>query len=285
MSWLYVPGLEASNSESNLPNPALVQSVTWRGKPIRSLSHSPVFARIFSTMRQSGLTSKPSTASPGVALWIASLVATPASLSAWPVDAKGKPIPDTCGPISGASSLKSNPDPAFLKMWKDTFNLDLNRYGETFATWVTRLKQEYSARTRWGPPSYGSDFSSWPTATHSDSGAKITVNSLQPGLIGAASNWATPTARDWKDGFNPIKHYRPQEVGSTQLRATDYLGLQAPRHTMPGKKFYASPRALNPRFVEWLMGFPIGWTDLQPLETQSFQQWQQRHGDNLERGR
>jgi len=31
------------------------------------------------------------------------------------------------------------------------------------------------------------------------------------------------------------------------------------------------------------MGFPIGWTDLQPLETQSFQQWQQQHGDNLER--
>jgi hypothetical protein len=33
-----------------------------------------------------------------------------------------------------------------------------------------------------------------------------------------------------------------------------------------------SRRRLNPRFVEWLMGFPIGWTDFAPLETLSFRQ-------------
>ena len=27
---------------------------------------------------------------------------------------------------------------------------------------------------------------------------------------------------------------------------------------------------LNPQFCEWLMGFPIGWTDLEPSETPSF---------------
>jgi len=32
---------------------------------------------------------------------------------------------------------------------------------------------------------------------------------------------------------------------------------------------------LNPEWVEWLMGLPIGWTDLKPLETVSFQQWSQ----------
>ena len=26
---------------------------------------------------------------------------------------------------------------------------------------------------------------------------------------------------------------------------------------------------LNPTWVEWLMGFPIGWTDLEPSETPS----------------
>lgn len=30
---------------------------------------------------------------------------------------------------------------------------------------------------------------------------------------------------------------------------------------------------LNPRFVEWLMGLPIGWTALEPLETVSFLTW------------
>jgi hypothetical protein len=35
---------------------------------------------------------------------------------------------------------------------------------------------------------------------------------------------------------------------------------------------------LNPPWVEWLMGWPVGWTDLKPLETDKFQSWQQQHG-------
>jgi hypothetical protein len=36
---------------------------------------------------------------------------------------------------------------------------------------------------------------------------------------------------------------------------------------------------LNPTWVEWLMGWPIEWTDLKPLETDKFQRWQQLHGE------
>ncbi len=35
---------------------------------------------------------------------------------------------------------------------------------------------------------------------------------------------------------------------------------------------------LNPRFVEWLMGWPIGWVSLEPLETAKYQQWLLAHG-------
>jgi len=35
---------------------------------------------------------------------------------------------------------------------------------------------------------------------------------------------------------------------------------------------------LNPTWVEWLMGWPLGWTDLKPLETDKFQVWLQQHG-------
>lgn len=35
---------------------------------------------------------------------------------------------------------------------------------------------------------------------------------------------------------------------------------------------------LSPTFREWLMGWPIGWTDLQPLETVRFRQWCDSHG-------
>lgn len=34
---------------------------------------------------------------------------------------------------------------------------------------------------------------------------------------------------------------------------------------------------LNPTWVEWLMGWPSGWTDLKPLEMAKFREWQQQH--------
>tara|TARA_R100000808_G_scaffold1576_1_gene7038 strand:- start:2199 stop:3098 length:900 start_codon:yes stop_codon:yes gene_type:complete len=297
-----------------------------------------VFATVFLTMHQSGLTSKPSTASRGVALWIASLAATRASHSPTRAVEKGRTIPDTSGPISGESFLKSNHDSASLKTWLDTFRLVLNQYGETFAIWATRLKQDSLRRQKlaphisgsgslsWRTPTdeskhggtsnpidikrkgqtvhLGDQASHWPTPTKSDDGGKVTVNSLQSGLIGTASKWRTPMARGWKDGADlkekPVMTLgrQTQNWGTPTGRDANegynpklgrdgtqdgLLGRQAPQHTMPGQKFYASKRALNPRFVEWLMGFPIGWTDLQPLETLSFQRWQQQHGDNLER--
>jgi hypothetical protein len=36
---------------------------------------------------------------------------------------------------------------------------------------------------------------------------------------------------------------------------------------------------LNPTFVEWLMGWPLEWTDLKPLEMDKFQQWLHLHGN------
>jgi len=35
---------------------------------------------------------------------------------------------------------------------------------------------------------------------------------------------------------------------------------------------------LNPRWVEWLMGYPIGWTSLDALETDRYQKWLEKHG-------
>jgi hypothetical protein len=41
--------------------------------------------------------------------------------------------------------------------------------------------------------------------------------------------------------------------------------------------------SLNPTWVEWLMGWPIGWTDLRPLETDKFRQWLDSHGKRLQK--
>lgn len=37
------------------------------------------------------------------------------------------------------------------------------------------------------------------------------------------------------------------------------------------------PQYIHPDFAEWVMGWPIGWTELPPLGMDKFQQWQQQH--------
>lgn len=39
---------------------------------------------------------------------------------------------------------------------------------------------------------------------------------------------------------------------------------------------------LNPEFCEWLMGVPIGWTDLKPLATELFREWYESFCDAAE---
>jgi hypothetical protein len=67
--------------------------------------------------------------------------------------------------------------------------------------------------------------------------------------------WPTPCAIDWRDAAHPTEFHR-----NTPSLATHAGG------------------PLNPTWVEWLMGWPIGWTALKPLETAKFQEWQQQHG-------
>jgi hypothetical protein len=78
-----------------------------------------------------------------------------------------------------------------------------------------------------------------------------------------ARTWATPTTRDHKDGANP----------SELVPTNSLLGRQAPRTLLPGGSSSTAGRKLNPRFVEWLMGWPLGWTDCGSPATASFQTW------------
>ena len=65
------------------------------------------------------------------------------------------------------------------------------------------------------------------------------------------SSWPTPTARDWKDGTNP----------SDKAPTNGLLGRAVPRDPT------SQPGQLSPDWVDMLMGFPVGWTDLEPWVT------------------
>lgn len=60
--------------------------------------------------------------------------------------------------------------------------------------------------------------------------------------------WPTPTARDWKGGRSPETLAKSGRGFSNSLN--DAL-------TVTGQS-----GSLNPQWVEWLMGFPTGHTDL-----------------------
>jgi DNA (cytosine-5)-methyltransferase 1 len=73
--------------------------------------------------------------------------------------------------------------------------------------------------------------------------------------------WPSPKARDWKDGTSQ----------GTMNRQSPDLGKVVGQSKETG--------SLNPTWVEWLMGWPLGWTDLKPLETDKFHFVQQQHGN------
>jgi hypothetical protein len=86
--------------------------------------------------------------------------------------------------------------------------------------------------------------------------------------------WPTPATRDYK-GANSFK--TTTEKISQGKRS--HMG-QLPNAIMMGEQT-AIGGTLNPTWVEWLMGWPLGWTDLKPLEMDKSLYVQQLHGSYL----
>jgi len=88
-------------------------------------------------------------------------------------------------------------------------------------------------------------------------------------LIEERKTWATPRTSDFKS-CGPVgsksHHYMTEK---------QYLCAQVKEEDQPTGH-------LNPDWTEWLMGWPIGWTDSKQLETDKFQQWWNSHGERSE---
>jgi len=102
----------------------------------------------------------------------------------------------------------------------------------------------------------------------------------------------TPTSRDWKDtpGMGTTRNdgktrldrlpmllfecVRSAGIQWKQMAATDAqtVSVRGLNVTIAGKSYC-------PELPEWLMGWPIGWSDLQPLAMDKYQLWQLALGD------
>lgn len=134
----------------------------------------------------------------------------------------------------------------------------------------------------------------WPTPVAADSHAgRVAYARGNPTLEAAAqrSMWPTPSARDWKDtpgmaetaedGRNRLDQLArvvyheerkwptpramdAEKVPSGHRGNSDSLNASVAREE---NMQVAATGKLNPTWVEWLMGFPLGWTDLEDSET------------------
>jgi hypothetical protein len=90
----------------------------------------------------------------------------------------------------------------------------------------------------------------WPTPQARDykGPSGRSVKGTETDLPQAVKMWPTPRARDWK------------MTGDVANWAESAIGDECLRRAVGRKE--ATPGSLNPQWVEWLMGYPEGWTDL-----------------------
>jgi len=85
------------------------------------------------------------------------------------------------------------------------------------------------------------------------------------GRLVQLKSFPTPAARDYKGARKPETMAQTGRNPNTNS-LPDAVEFQ---HGETGR--------LNPQWVEWLMGWPIGWTELKPLAMDRFREWQQQH--------
>jgi hypothetical protein len=111
----------------------------------------------------------------------------------------------------------------------------------------------------------------WSTPRAADTTGAGRAPALQGGdnLRTQAKNWATPTTRDYRSEQCSPDY---QDLRDAETRGKT-LGWMAKSWSGSTEK----PGSLSPEFL-WLMGWPIGWTALEPLETAKYRSWLQQHG-------
>ena len=142
---------------------------------------------------------------------------------------------------------------------------------------VNRAKGKWNSR---GEPKLSAQVMKWPTPNACKASNDLNLNCSgdgreKPNKLGwavTARQWPTATATAYK-GWSP-NHNRAD--------TDDRLDYSVERESyQPGQQ--TPPMRLNPDWVEWLMGWPIGHTDLKPLATAKYQEWQQQHSPRLNR--
>ena len=208
---------------------------------------------------RSGMMSAHSTADHGEVASMSSAADSRAKTSALPDEARASTVQS---PDSGwkwpASFARWDHATCSWKTRQRSLVEGLDVFLDTWPRWGMMRNGECLALKRPGLRTKSANESGlWPTPTVTGNYNRKGASKNSGDGLAIAVRWATPTCHDRK-GKSGAKRGRNAQ-GSECL--TEQVG-----------------GTLNPTWVEWLMGWPMGWTDYAPLAMDKFQQWLDLHG-------
>ena len=239
MSWRFSQALVAAFSEDiSLDGAPCAQ---WSGTVTLPTSSSPDRTTAASPLSQSGMTSAPLTDAHGEAVLTSFLAAFHVRTSASQASTQVSAEPSLgCGESSHASSARSSPAGSSLRTRHSLCTAGLTSSSQLSRNWGSMRSGVCSVQLRLAPP----------------------IDESACGL------WATPTVKGNYNKKGLSRHSGDGLATAVRLFELRARGLGATTRLPP----------LNPDWVDWLMGWPIGWTDCAAMATDKFQQWLLQHG-------
>ena len=290
MSWHFLQEQEEASWEAN----------SLDGAPSALLSLIPTASEFCSpdsgtdSCRDSryGITSRHSTDNRGADALTSSVAGSPALTFQAPVEERElRESNPACGNTWRELSVKFDLATSSWKTVHCLFAEDLPWSLVTLPRWGMMRGGELSERTMSPLRTSATESGFWPTVRSSPALASGTMQQVMRTVAkngykhqleeAVAQDWATqqemwrtPTSRDWKNARNPSKCNAGK--GQRQTGLNDQLCNKS------GSTVAERNGQVTPEFCEWLMGFPIGWTESAPLETLKFRRWLRSHGVCLE---
>ena len=263
MSWLFSRVLVEEYSAASCLDGE--QSAPLSGNLIPQAYLLPDKMMVFSRLSRFGMTFAALTANRGEELLTLYLADFHAKTSAQPEKAQAlKESAAECGEKWHGSFTKYSPDTSSWKTHQCSLAGDLDEFSETWPQWGLMRDGECWEQQTLVQTTKEIASGSWPTPRScSAMAATITPESAWaenrfPNLetVVGRQIWPTPTAHMAKETNAPSEALRNEPTLSSRV------GGQ-----------------LNPTWVEWLMGWPLGWTDLKPSETDKSPCVPQQPGD------
>jgi hypothetical protein len=293
MSWLYLQALagDCSEADCSVGERSAPSSMTPTDRP----SSSRAKRTAASILSQSGRTFAILTDARGVESWMSSQAASHASRFPSQESSEAMPTNAICGRTRSESFARWDRD---TRCWRTSqgclFTPISEPYSETWPRAGSMFDGAVYRRPNWEHRISAIGSGLWPTPVVRDGRGGLDGGSNSRKAAKARGMWPTPrstdgshggrvTPRKSKNGGNLIEAVAKETFPAPSAR--DWKSSNASPETMaknarPLNETVTGGRGgqLNPAWVEWLMGWPSGWTDLAPSVTDRFHEWLQQHG-------